>query len=594
MKKFLKKVFFWDSPEKGAFWSLVLILSGSWLLGTIFILCGGGYRALYSRCFVTGKYHAEALVWLIAPAVIFFLFFLHFLFQFGRSWHNFSWSACGRGCKTWLGISILLWAGTLASGIYSGILIKENWKLDYALHYVKEGGALLPLLLTVFLLLLLAGILATGKFYSIIGKFAYKGIFTLPVKFLAALTLVAYIGMVSASLIIQQKCETEKGALAKHFGRSLTAEALKKTALSRRKADGAFWKKISGLLKQDKNRETAYCDNEFTPAELASWEKRFYSSKAFAELDRMISTPLPSFPRKIEKYNLFAAICPDLLPIRSMARLQVWHCRFAAEKGDRTEAVAALKRLDNLSAYLADQPFLLCALVKQAVDSMKNRAVEYLLGSKCLAREDLLGLKQSSRAVKKYLKTAEKEILWSEALGSFDYMEGSFYAEKNWSGIKIVPWKKFRFLLPQFWLIYESNRLNIVRLYSGAEKFHDIKDESKNHSIFASLANVLHPSFQAAGNKFLQRDLEQRTIEFFIDQELYRLKHGKLPDDLPLPVDPFSQKPMKYIQGKVTLKKEIYEKGSRKITFYGRQLTSATRGPSNVTVTIPEKVFPLQ
>ena len=54
MKKFLKKVFFWDSPEKGAFWSLVLILSGSWLLGTIFILCGGGYRALYSRCFVTG------------------------------------------------------------------------------------------------------------------------------------------------------------------------------------------------------------------------------------------------------------------------------------------------------------------------------------------------------------------------------------------------------------------------------------------------------------------------------------------------------------------------------------------------------------
>ena len=591
MKKFLKKVFFWDSPEKGTFWSLVLLLSGSWFLGTIFIFCSG-YQALYNYCFA-GKYPAEALVWLITPIVVFFLFFLHFLFQFGRSWHNFSWSDCDRGCKMWLRISILLWAGTLVSGIYSGILIKENWKFDYTLHYVKEGGALLPLLLTGFLLLLFAGILATGKFYSIVGKFSYKEIFTLPVKILAALILVAYTGMISASLIIQQMCETEKGALAKHFGRPLTAEALKKTALSRRKADAAFWKKISGLLKQDKNRETAYCDAEFTPAELASWEKRFTSSKEFAELDRLISRPLPNFPRKFEKYNLFAAICPDLLPIRSMARLQVWHCRFAAEKGDRAAALAALKRLDNLSNYLADQPFLITALVKVHIDGLKNRALAYLLGARCLAGEDLLALKKQSYALRKHLETAQKEILWSEAAGSFDYMEGAFCAEKKWNGIKIVPWKKFRFLLPQFWLIYESNRLNMVRLYSGAEKFHDIKEESQNHSIFSSLAKGLHPAFQATDNKFLQSKLEQEAIEFFLDQELYRLEHGKLPLDLSLPMDPFTKKPVKYIQGRITLEKEIYGKGHQKITIFGRQLISETTGKRQVVVTIPEKNPPL-
>ena len=594
MKNFLKKIFFWNSPEKGAFWSLILLLSGSWLLGTIFILCGG-FQNLNNRCSVTGKYPEEVIVHLVVPAMIFLLFFLHFLFQFGRSLYKFSWNSCSGICKMWLLISILLWAGTFASGIYSVTLIAGRiWHFDGCLNYVKAEGASLPSLLTVFLLLLLPGILATGKFYSTAGNFAYKEIFTLPVKLLAALTLITYTGMVSASLIIQQKCETEKAVLEKHFGHPLTAEALKKTALSRRKVDAAFWQKIDGLLKQDKNRETAYCDAIFTPAEMTSWHKRFYSSKPFAELDRMISTPLPNCPRVIEKYNLFATLLPDLLPIRSMARIQIWHCRFAAEKGDRAEAVAALKRLDNLSAYLADQPFLISTLVKLAIDNMKNRAVEYLLGSRCLAKEDLLMLKQGSRAVRKYLETSEKEILWSEALGSLDYTEGAFHAEKNWNGIKIVPWKKFRFLLPQFWLIYESNRLNIVRLYNRAEKFHDIKDESKDHSIFTSFAHVLHPAFQGAGNKFLQRNLEQEAIEFFIDQELYRHKHGKLPDDLPLPVDPFHQKPMKYIQGKITLKKEFFGKDFRKITLSGRQLTSATQGTFNVTVTIPEKVSPLQ
>ena len=594
MKNFLKKFFFWNSPEKGAFWSLVLLLLGSWLLGTIFALCGG-FQDLHNRCFVTGKYPIEVIVHLVIPTVIFFLFFLHFLFLFGRSLYKFSWSSCSAICKKWLLLSILLWAGTLASGIYSGTLIfGRNWHFDGCWYYVKAEGASLPSLLTVFLLLLLSGILATGKFYSTVGKFAYKEIFTLPVKLLATLTLITYTGMVSASLIIQQKYETEKAALEKHFGHPLTAEALKKTALSRRKVDAVFWQKIDGLLKQDKNRETAYCDAEFTPDELTSWRKRFYSSKSFAELDRMISTPLPNYPWSIEKYNLFAAHLSDLRSIRSMARLQIWHCRFAAEKGDRVEAVAALKRLDNLSAYLADQPFLISTLVKLAIDGMKNKAVEYLLGSRCLAKEDLLMLKHSSRAVRKYLETSEKEILWSEALGSLDYTEGAFYAEKNWNGIKIVPGKKFRFLLPQFWLIYESNRLNIVRLYNRAEKFYDIKDESKEHSIFSALANVLHPSLQAAGNKFLQHNLEQEAIEFFIDQELYRLKHGKLPDDLPLPVDPFSQKPVKYIQGKITLEKEVFGKEFRKITISGRQLTSAAPGTCNVTVTIPEKVSLLQ
>jgi hypothetical protein len=100
---------------------------------------------------------------------------------------------------------------------------------------------------------------------------------------------------------------------------------------------------------------------------------------------------------------------------------------------------------------------------------------------------------------------------------------------------------------------------------------------------------MLTPVYQSAGDKFLQHDLRQQAIEFFIDQEIYRLEHGRLPAQLPLPVDPFSKKPMIYICGKVTVKKEVYEKPSKGFNFSARQLTSASKGKLNVTVTIPDK-----
>ena len=356
------------------------------------------------------------------------------------------------------------------------------------------------------------------------------------------------------------------------------------------KGSDAFWKKINELYQKDKNRETHYCLAEFTPSQLASWRKRFESSKIFPELDRMISTPLPLFSWKIEKYNLACTLMPDLTLLRYMARVQVWHCRFAAEKGDRTAAVAALKRMDHLSAYLAKQPFLIGALVKLAIDAYKIWAVEILLGARLLNKDDLLTLKRQSRMIRQHLERVERDILWSEALCGLDYIEGAVHSG-NWCGMKTVPLKKFRFLLPQIWLIYESNRLNILHLYRNAKKFHDVPVASAamSYTVFNHLAQSLVPAFLSAGNRFLQRDLEQQAIAFFIDQELYRLEHGKLPDKLPLPVDPFSKKPMEYIHGRVTVKKEVYGKEEGKFTFPARQLKSPSKGNFSVTVTIPTR-----
>ena len=591
MKRFFDKLFFADSPEKGAFFGIVLLLLGSWLVGTVFLLCGG-LMTVYTVNFVTGSFTPEGIGWLISSGAVLVLFLFYFLFQQWRFRLRFRLSDCGTPCKKWFGASVFLWTAALSCGGYCLFLVQKYGASDLwtTFSYIKAGGAALPSLASLFLLLLLASVLSSARFFSTAGRFPYREIFTLPVKILAASVIVAYVGMLSVSLILQKKCEEGKIALGKHFKRPLTVEALKKAAFGSEKGSDAFWKKIDELYQKDKNRETHYSLAEFTPSQLASWRKRFESSKIFPELDRMISTPLPPFSRKIEKYNLACALMPDLNLLRYMARVQVWHCRFAAEKGDRTAAVAALKRMDHLSAYLAKQPFLISTLVKLAIDAYKIRAVEILLGARLLNKDDLLTLKRQSRMIRQHRERVERDILWSEALCGLDYIEGAVHSG-NWCGMKTLPLKKFRFLLPQIWLIYESNRLNILHLYRNAKKFHDVPVASAamSYTVFNHLAQSLVPAFLSAGNRFLQRDLEQQAIAFFIDQELYRLEHGKLPDKLPLPVDPFSKKPMEYIHGRVTVKKEVYGKEEGKFTFPARQLKSPAKGNFSVTVTIPHR-----
>ena len=61
MKRVWNKLFFADSPEKGAFFGIVLLILGTWLLGTVFALCGGVTSLLYTHDFVTGQLRPEGV-----------------------------------------------------------------------------------------------------------------------------------------------------------------------------------------------------------------------------------------------------------------------------------------------------------------------------------------------------------------------------------------------------------------------------------------------------------------------------------------------------------------------------------------------------
>lgn len=82
----------------------------------------------------------------------------------------------------------------------------------------------------------------------------------------------------------------------------------------------------------------------------------------------------------------------------------------------------------------------------------------------------------------------------------------------------------------------------------------------------------------------------------FLSKLLFRDAPGKLPEDLPLPVDPVSGKTMKYFHGDVVIENEIFQSGKNQldkkdVTVRGRKLMfpSEEKGVERKSVIIPDR-----
>lgn len=597
VKKFLRKIFYLDSTGKGAFWSLILLVLGTYLLGTLFIFSNGFYAAAVFIAAVFRFGIADIRVWDYPWQILLLLLFagviIHFFFQQYRLWKGVRRDRCNNIFWKYFALMLLLWAGVIFCLVYCIKLVVENYYHDgCSLEYLKDGAHSLPYWMTAAVILIFAGIAASGKVYSLIGNYPFRHNFTLPVWSVIVLAAIVYIGSIASSLVVRKLVDAEKAALARQFHRPLTVEALQKYCSDAGRTDEKFWQKIASFKQKFfECKEIGFCFAEFSPEQLEAWRKKFHSSREFDEIDRMTANPLPLPGRKIEKYRVANISLTDFSTVRTMARLQAWRIRFALEKGDRQEVMSALKRLDNLSDYLSAQPLLISALVKNAIDAVKVEALELVLAAQILNKDDLHYLKQRSRYIQTNLNSMASVSLWSEIICGIDFIEAFVNARSLPDGKKCTPFKKFRFLLPQGWLIFESNRLNYLRFFRNTVKFHDVQ-YVRDISVFNFFGMMIIPAYHAAEKRMLQNRLKQKAIGFFIDQELYRLDHGRFPAGLPLPVDPFRGKPLKYVRGEVTLKKEIFQNAGKEITVSARQLTSATQGTYNVTVTIPDQISP--
>jgi|GEM_PF-4282269 len=594
MKKFWKKIFFWDEPAKGAFFALVLLLLGTWLLGTLFLL-GSGFLDLdrlrhwvrFSGSMVQTSFPFDAW-WNLCLLPLFFLgIVVYFFLLQWRLRHTFDAGSAGKNFGKWGVALAAVWGAAVACIGYTWRLISKNLYWDHFFHYIEAGAAGLHYWLAASLLLLLAAVLVTGKVCAVMGNFPFKRVFTLPVKILAGTFLLAWGGMAATSLILAGLSEKETRFLEKQFRQPLTRAALREASFRNRKVDKAFWAKLIPLVEKDLGQVFFHPFAEFTPAQLGAWRKKFESLPEIAEIDRMLdNAPLPAYPWNFDE-SYPAMRFPDLRVVYRLNDYQAWEIRFALERKDRSAILAALKRMDNLIAYVGELPLTLFSGIRLKMSTDKRRVLEELLASGILTKEDLLRLKAWCRAEKAALPERERKRIRAEALVAVELWDEWPVMDRIGKKCRIYPWKDFRFLLPQCWLIYEANRLDARRRFRGVDKFFDIVLKNEL-SVFTWFAEMFTPP-RKPGIEFRKEELGWACMEFFIDQELYRLEHGKLPDDLPLPVDPANGKKLTYTRGPVTVKKDVFDGPLRKITIRARQLSNDPSVYHHVTVTIPEK-----
>ena len=164
MKKFWKKVFFWDEPAKGAFFALVLLLLGTWFLWTFFLLSGGfiDLERLLRWAFTGNTSFPFGVCWNLCGLPLFFLgIVVYFFLLQWRLWHTFDAGSAGKNFGKWGLALAAVWGAAVACIGYTWCLISTNLYWDHFFHYIEAGAAGLHYWLTASLLLLLAAVLVT-------------------------------------------------------------------------------------------------------------------------------------------------------------------------------------------------------------------------------------------------------------------------------------------------------------------------------------------------------------------------------------------------------------------------------------------------
>ena len=632
LKNLFRKLYLLDTPAAGTFWSLCLMLCGGGICATLYWFTDGiaAYKLYNLRsCIIYNHYTSVYIPWQLIFPALGICFILHFLFQYCRLFIKLSIGKfaiiasllCavavvpGSYNLWWCGVIvfILLCFGALIfdwsawkSIVLHGILFSALTYCAYCIRYCLDrtnfdcNGMMLmqqyaavwfQVLSWAFILLLIGTVIAAGWMFSALCKSRFKAIFTLRVKILFALTVLFHIALIVAGMIAGNVADKEYENLSASLKTPLTVEALKEKYL-RTNVDTGFWEKINKLSEQKKGEpiEPYYHNAGFPEDKVTAWQKFFSASENHAEIDRMISRPLPGHERNIKKGNLCGVMLPDYQRLRAMARWQFWRIRAALEKNDKAAILAALKRLDNLSVYFAHEPCQLGLLVKLKIDEIKIQALELVLGAKLLNEAELIELKNSCRRVRETLPEIEYEALWGEIMLTADTLY-AFINGWEFDGKQIAGWKTFRFVLPQLLLPLEINRFNALKLYRNVNKFSDMPHRSRwdYGSIYRYYADIYAASPHIT-HRLKRAVLQQQCMEFFLEQEIYFLKHGKYPEDPVLPFDPFAGKPMTLVIGELTVTIPNFDGYGKvkKINRRGRRLVSSLipiiKKPLEVTI----------
>lgn len=329
------------------------------------------------------------------------------------------------------------WSGALlcvAAVLNSSILDFDvigffGWRGEVGLSgrgWLSHGGPwLFNIVLVAGVLLLFAAWLSTGRLYAAVGGVQFRKLFTARVFLVVgAAAAVWFMSFVMALCAVYGASRT-RAALARHFGRPLAVEELGKLYFKHRRPDAAYWQKflessrrMNESLSQPLglSRDVPAYDEELPEAVLAEWRDRVSKNSDLTELERLCDTDIPAYNRVYRAGGAGGVWLDDLAALRNFCRFEVWRLRFAAEAGDREEALAALRRFDRAIAYIEKDNWRIAALLCRAVEELRLYAWERLIASGILTADDLRDIAHTAETAEKRMPEQSFRALYAEAV----------------------------------------------------------------------------------------------------------------------------------------------------------------------------------
>ena len=606
MKNFLKKLFYWDHPAKGAFAGTTLLLVSLWLAPALYLLCDGWWYWTPAQLF-RGNW---PLIFLLLPLLI-LLYWLILFVRFHRSeilrgkpqWNSpgmlFSLavliptlalapmvsSKFGYGygfCllliipvwiippasmpgqwKFWL-VRGLCWTGAFWCTDHFLKCLRLTWNYEW---FFSMGSSAIMVrygnyspgkdLLIVYLgvILFIAGYLLSAKMYAAAAEIPFAKMFGLPVKIMLGIWAMVY--LVSGGMAVAQHRAAERTAadLGEFFGYPLNASGVN-TLL--RKTGWSDW--IRGSDRKQESAWDHYSNHPYLWSRNAEVELPEAVRKQWrAEIERF--QPLKKLENELEK-----PLQPGFIPAEDgsvgtasnylfifdkFCGFERWKILFLLEENNPAEALKVLRRMEKAIEYYRRDPVNMHTLNWFDAQCRLN-AMELLLADGRVPDPEL---KRWSAD----LEQREKEIPERERLSIYLHavkINDRFYRFAH--GFYSLPLYPLRWLYPPAWYYAaRDRRLSLSRFRHN--RYSELPID-KNDPKTGFIRKYYNPPVFIMIRLSRTLTAKYRAMRALIEIELEKRRTGKYPDKLRNPpVDPFTGKPMFYKKGKMPLIVKVWD-----------------------------------
>ena len=565
MKRFLRKILFWDDPEKGTFLHATLALTVPWMLSAMFCFL---FAPILTLSPSNPAIWIEIVLFCIIPIV--------------ACMEIVATTVCLirlRRMRLQNHDGTIYGKSTLLMGLLAALFFLSAIAVVW-MHGNMWGKGIVPAWA-----LALAGYVCFGCFLGRRQGIGFKRLMTKGVTRLWRAVVVIWVVSLCMAVVAKRAANRHCVELEQRLGRSPTDEARDAWIADDCRIDVDFWRKVSEILQRRKMPETglaeeedsdvgyAYVDDimktepshtaKITQEQSKAYRQQLTDFSELPELEKMLNGPVPQLLRNdFKKLEVGDAM-------RKVYKCELWRLHFALADKDMETVMAILHRMDNMLECIRQ-------MVKHGCFSDSSFERDYIAtifdviaswlptDGQLLAIKEMLQKREEAymdvrdgtaytiiRYFNYEFQEYDDDVLAGESLPMIYQLlylirsvDGSYWTKQTW--LKQLKINVGRLLMPQvWWLAANEQRIVFKALKSFPEKVPEFNCGSFMFVMDFHYDWLDHTVYGYQG--ILARN---RALRCAIEAVLVYRRTGEYPATLAsMPEDPFTGKPMKYRVG---------------------------------------------